>query len=187
MAYIFDSSRLGFRNWKESDLPSLHTINSDQEVMAFFPSIKTENETFEFIKRMQSQYMEKGYCYFATVYKETDQVIGFIGLSYQTYESDFNPSVDIGWRLSKKFWGKGLATEGALACLAYGFNKIKLNEILSVAPASNVASINVMKKIGMSYEYDFKHPKLSQYPSIENCSLYTINNKSQNRKNTTNN
>ncbi|RZK12370.1 MAG: N-acetyltransferase, partial [Flavobacterium sp.] len=118
--YLFTSERLGFRNWIEDDIPKMAEINSDPNVMEFFPSLQSAEQTDLFIRRMQQQFEEKSYCYFAVDVLDTDTFIGFIGLSDKDFESDFTPSVDIGWRLSEKQWKKGYATEGALACLKYG-------------------------------------------------------------------
>ncbi|MCF2875104.1 MULTISPECIES: GNAT family N-acetyltransferase [unclassified Tenacibaculum] len=172
--YLFTSNRLGFRNWTDSDLDALHEINSNPEVMRYFPTILKKEQTLDFIHRMQKQFNEKKLCYFAVEIIETKEFIGFIGLSEQTYAADFNPSIDIGWRLHPNFWGKGYATEGAKRCLEYGFSQLKLKEIVSVAPIVNTPSIIVMEKINMKKVKEFKHPLLGNFPKIEACVLYKI-------------
>ena len=174
MQYLFGSERLAFRTWIDSDLMAMHSISSDPEVMHYFPAVKTKEETKAFIQRMQIEFEQRKYCYFPTVLKATQEVIGFIGLAYQTYNAPFNPAVDIGWRLSKKHWGKGYATEGAKACLKYAFEKLELKEVISIATTANVPSTSVMKKIGMEHQYDFEHSLLLDYPKIKMCSLYSI-------------
>jgi len=56
-------------------------------------------------------------------------LIGFIGLAYQTYETEFSPATDIGWRLKETVWGKGYATDGVKRCLEYAFNELKIDTI----------------------------------------------------------
>lgn len=175
--YLFTSERLGFRNWETSDVDALFEINSNEEVMRFFPSTQTKKHTEEFINRMREQFSKNEFCYFAVEILSGNDFIGFIGLSEQTYEADFNPSVDIGWRLHPKSWGKGYATEGAKACLQYAFDTLNLSEIVAVAPVINISSITVMKKVGMTKIKEFTHPLLSQYPKLKNCVLYSISNK----------
>lgn len=172
--YIFKSERLGFRNWLEEDKPKMGVINSNSKVMEHFPTIPTQQQTDEFIDRMISQFNKKGFCYFAVDKLENNELIGFIGVSEQTYQSDFTPCVDIGWRLTHKEWGKGLATEGAKKCLDYAFNEIGLKNIKSVCPQTNYKSENVMKRIGMRKIKKFNHPLLSEYKELENCVLYEI-------------
>lgn len=174
-AYIFQSERLKFRNWKASDLDLLHAINSDDEVMEYFPFKPSREDTAAFIERMQKQYEEKGFCYFAVELIENNAFIGFIGLSVQNFEADFTPCVDIGWRLSKDFWFKGYATEGAKACLEFGFNQIQLDHIVSMAPVVNEKSIAVMEKIGMQQVQYFEHPKLNDYKWLQKCVLFNLN------------
>ena len=119
---------------------------------------------------------EKGYCYFPVDYLKDESFIGFIGLCYQTYESQFTPSVDIGWRLNKKYWNNGLATEGAKKCLDYGFNVIELKNIIATTPIINFKSIRVMEKIGMQKLAEFKHPRLKSDKQLEDCVCYEITN-----------
>ena len=174
-SYIFTSERLGFRNWNSSDIDKLFEINSNDDVMRYFPFKPSLKDTEVFIHRMQKMYEEERFCYFAVdLLLETKEFIGFIGLSKQTYKADFNPSIDIGWRLHPKFWGKGFATEGAKACLYYAFYKLKIKEILSVAPKLNVPSIKVMEKLGMNRVKEFKHSLLKEFYELETCVLYKI-------------
>lgn len=170
--YLFKSERLGFRNWKNSDIKLMAEINADKEVMQFFPKTLTEQETTEFIIKMQHQFKEKGFCYFAVDNLKNGEFIGFIGLSQQNFEWEFTPFVDIGWRLHKKYWNNGFATEGAKKCLEYAFNTLNLKEIYAIAPKINIASENVMKKIGLKKETYFNHPLLSDFIQLEKCVLY---------------
>ena len=173
--YIFKSERLGFRNWTKADLTEFSKINADLEVMEHFPKPLTEKETAEFIERLENHYTKNGYNYFATEIIESRELIGFIGLAYQDYETEFTPATDIGWRLKKSSWGNGYATEGAIRCLEFAFNNLNLEKVISVCTEQNIKSESVMKKIGMKEIGKFKHPKLKEYPEHENCICYEIN------------
>ncbi|WP_435412577.1 GNAT family N-acetyltransferase [Psychroserpens mesophilus] len=172
--YIFKSERLGFRNWNAKDLDEFAKINADEEVMEYFPKPLTRNETLALIDRLKKHYNEKGYTYFATELLETGELIGFIGLVYQDYQSEFTPATDIGWRLKSRAWGKGYATEGAKKCLEYAFKELQLTTIISVFTEKNIKSENIMKKIGMEKIGSFNHPKLKAYPNYEKCICYQI-------------
>lgn len=172
--YIFKSERLGFRNWVDDDLTEFAELNADLDVMEYFPKALTEKETADFIYRLKKHYEKNGYNYFATEILETEEFIGFIGLAYQEYKTDFTPAVDIGWRLKKNAWGKGYATEGAKKCLDFAFNDLNLGKIISTCPENNTRSENVMKKIGMIKKGVFNHPKLKEYPEYEKCIYYEI-------------
>ena len=173
--YIFSSSRLGFRNWRDEDLSEMSLLNNDPDVMEHFPSLQDEKTTAAFISRMQTQFNEYQYCYFAVDLIENNEFVGFIGISNQDYGDVLGKFVDIGWRLKKSAWGQGLATEGAKACLKYAKTQFSFNEIYSVATTTNLPSIRVMEKIGMDFQEKFEHPKLIEYPRLKECVLYRIN------------
>jgi RimJ/RimL family protein N-acetyltransferase len=144
--------------------------------MQHFPKPLTTDETKDFIKRLQKYYSNTGYTYFATEILETSEFIGFIGLAYQEYEAEFTPATDIGWRLKKRAWGKGYATEGAKRCLEFAFTNLKLKRVISVCTEKNNKSEQVMKKIGMIKKGEFNHPKLKDYPEYEKCIWYEVEN-----------
>ena len=171
--YLFTTARLGFRTWQSFDLDDFAAINADPEVMRFFQKLYTKEDTLAMMERMQKMYADKGYCYFAVDHLETKELIGTIGLGWKTFEADFTPCVDIGWRIGKKWWNQGLASEGAQACLEFG-KELGIQEVVSMASVGNLASIEVMKKIGMDFWKEFKHPDLKSFPEIERCSLYQI-------------
>ena len=172
--YIFQSERLGFRNWTENDLNEFSKINADKEVMKHFPKTLTKEETEKFIVRLKNHHSKNGFCYFATETLNNNEFIGFIGLAYQEYKTKFTPAVDIGWRLKKNAWGNGYATEGAKRCLKYAFENLNLKSVIATCTIENLKSENVMKKIGMKKIGEFNHPKLKDFPEYEKCLCYEI-------------
>ena len=173
--YLFTSSRLGFREWKNSDLDAMAAICADKEVMEFFPSMLSKEQTVEFINTRQRKFAENGFCYYAVENLETSELIGFIGLSKQEYDAGFeNPFVDIGWRLKKSSWFKGYATEGAKRCLEYGFKTLELKTIYAIAPSLNLKSYHVMDKVGMTKHSTFMHPSIADDSNLKECVAYKI-------------
>jgi RimJ/RimL family protein N-acetyltransferase len=170
--YIFTSDRIGFRNWTSTDIDKMHEINSDLEVMEYFPTIPTIEQTRAFIERMIIQFENKGFCYFAVDKLEDGDFIGFIGLSEQTYEADFTPCVDIGWRIKRSEWNKGFASEGAKKCLDYAKDELKLENVYSIAPKINTKSEHIMIKIGLKKQYEFEHNLLKNNNILKTCVLY---------------
>lgn len=171
--HLFTTPRLGFRPWKEDDLPAFAAMNSDPDVMRFFQKPLSEEESTAMMERMNRLFDNKGYCYFAADLLETGELAGMIGLGWKTFDASFTPCVDIGWRIRKEFWNQGLTTEGAQACLDFAKEK-GIPEVLSMASLANLASIRVMQKIGMRYWQDFEHPELIDHPTISRLSLYRI-------------
>jgi RimJ/RimL family protein N-acetyltransferase len=60
--------------------------------------------------------------------------------------------VDVGYRYLKAHWGRGFATEAALASLDYGFRTLGLGRIIARAEPANAASLRVLAKIGLQFE-----------------------------------
>ena len=173
--YLFTSSRLGFREWKISDLDAMAEICADKDVMEFFPNPLSKKQTVEFITTRRSKFAKNGFCYYAAEILETNELIGFIGLSRQEYDAGFeNPFVDIGWRLKKSSWFKGYATEGAKRSLEYGFKTLELKTIYAIAPTLNVKSYLVMDKIGMTKHSSFVHPFIANDSNLKECVAYKI-------------
>ena len=170
--YLFTSLRLGFRNWTDADIVPLATLNADPEVMEFFPAIQELQQTKEFIARMQELMTTHGYCYYAVDLLHNGAFIGFIGLAEKTFEAAFTPCVDIGWRISKEYWNKGYATEGAQRCLKYALHNLSLPKVVALAPVVNVKSIRIMEKIGMKQAGTFNHPLLLTDQRLCQCALY---------------
>ncbi|MFK7783507.1 MAG: GNAT family N-acetyltransferase [Crocinitomicaceae bacterium] len=174
--YLFTSKRLGFRTWSSEDLSQLAEMCADPEVMEHFPSPLTLKESERLLERLRGHFNKNGYTYFAVEVLATGEWIGFVGLAYQEYVTDFTPATDIGWRLKKDAWGKGYATEGAKRCLEFGFSDIRLDKIVSVCTLYNSKSESVMQKIGMIKKGEFDHPSLTEYPEHERCILYEAHN-----------
>jgi len=181
MPEIFiETPRLILRHWQESDHEPFVQLNMDKDVMEFFPSIRTREETLLQIQRIIARIDESGYGFFAVERKDNHQFIGFTGLTHPGFESYFTPCVEIGWRLSKENWGQGFATEAAKACLEFGFEKLQLEEIYSFTSILNTRSEQVMKKIGMIKIGLFDHPSMEDGNALKQHVLYKITNSATN-------
>lgn len=170
----FETQRLIFRDWKEQDLNEFREMNNDDRVMKYFPKTLTEEETDRFYKIIQDEFRNYGYGLYAVETKHNNGFIGFIGFHYANFKSQFTPCIEIGWRLKYEAWGNGFATEGARECLKYGFEKLKFNKIYSFTSKINLQSENVMKKIGMVKDMEFKHPSINVDNPLRKHVLYSI-------------
>ncbi len=142
--------------------------------MEFFPETLSPEESADSYKRINAFMEQKGFGLFAAEEKETQEYIGFIGFNQPAFSSDFTPCIEIGWRLHRRFWNRGFATEGAKACLEYGFSILDFNEIVSFTSLLNTKSINVMKKIGMTFHGEFEHPNVEWGHRLRKHLLYKI-------------
>ena len=165
------------RVWEQSDLQLYTDMNSDSEVMKYFPEKfrPGSEQSLKSVNNFMKHYEDHGFTYFATDYLPDNTFIGFIGMKWIEYEVFFGPAIDIGWRLRKEYWGKGLATEGAKACLEYYFQNFNQTRIVSLTPVKNYASEKVMKKIGMKKVSTFKHPLIDQNDNLCEHVLYEVN------------
>lgn len=174
MIYL-ETARLQLRDWEETDLEPFSQLNADEKVMTYFPKTLSTEETNVFYKSIISEIKECGFGLYAVEVKENKEFIGFIGFHRATFEADFTPCIEIGWRLKKEAWGKGYATEGAAACLQYGFNELGFSDIYSFTADVNKPSKNVMIKIGMNFIKTFNHPKVEKESPLRKHVLFHAN------------
>ena len=112
------------------------------------------------LDRNQKELTSLGYGLFAIEVKSTNEFIGFTGLHEATFEAEFTPCIEIGWRLKRSAWNQGFATEAALGVLAFAKGITAINEIYSFTATCNKPSEKVMRKIHLTKIADFEHPAL---------------------------
>lgn len=166
--------RLWLRRWKPEDLDPFAALNADPAVMEHFPSMLSREETAAAIGRVEKHFEDRGYGFWAVEAPGQAPFIGFIGLAVVSFEASFAPCVEIGWRLTPPWWGKGLATEGARAALKFGFERLGLEEIVAFTVPENIRSRRVMEKLGMRYSEDFAHPGIDPRRPLCRHVLYRL-------------
>lgn len=173
-----ETARLVIRNWQDGDRDLFHRINSDGEVMRFFPFRRSRAEADAFLDALRADNERRGYGFSALELKQTGECLGFCGL----HPADCIPprpggAVEIGWRLAPEHWGKGYVTEAGGALLRFGFETLGLEEVVSFAVKDNAPSIAVMKRLGMRHQADgdFDHPKVPEtHPLLKRHVFYTL-------------
>jgi RimJ/RimL family protein N-acetyltransferase len=156
------TERLLLRQWRHADLEPFAELNADAETMRFFVSPQPREESDAFAERSRKQIEAEGWGLWAVEVVGGASFIGFVGLARPSFEADFTPAVEVGWRLAREHWGQGYATEAARATVAYGFEELALNEIVSFTSPLNEPSRRVMERLGMSHDPadDFEHPRV---------------------------
>jgi RimJ/RimL family protein N-acetyltransferase len=168
-----ETERLLLRQWRPSDFPAFATMNADEEAMRFFPAKLSEQESNALAQRCRDLIEHRGWGFWAAQEKSSNSFIGFIGLHVPTIDLPFAPCAELGWRLARHSWGKGLATEGASAVLAFAFNQLLLPEVVAFTTLSNQRSERVMKRLGMQRDaLTFQHPSLPEGHSMREHCLY---------------
>ena len=169
-----ETARLRLRTWRPSDLDPFAALNADSEVMQHFPSTLSREETAAMISRIEAHFETHGYGFWVAELPHRAPFIGMIGLAVPSFETSFTPCVEIGWRLARPWWGQGLATEGARAALAYGFEHLALPEIVSFTVPGNTRSRRVMEKLGFHYSGEFEHPRVEAGHALRRHVLYRL-------------
>lgn len=169
-----ETERLILRSWRMTDRAVFAEINSNNKVMRYFPKPLSIDESNGFVDRINSEFEETGFGLYAVEIKETGEFIGYLGFHRFAFDVPFSPRWEIGWRISDKFWNKGYATEAAMACIKYAQEKKLCNRLYSFTAVPNIASENVMKRIGMSFEGLFMHPALAEGHWLKEHKLYSL-------------
>jgi RimJ/RimL family protein N-acetyltransferase len=175
------TARLEIRSWTLSEVDRLafHRLNNDPQVMHYFPHRKTRQESDDLLEKILKMNGEQSYGWAAICLRDDQSPIGFAGIAPVNYfKAAFVPCDEIGWRLLPEHWRQGYASEAARALLAHAFDDLGFSRIVAFAVSDNVASINVMKSIGMIAEphFDFDHPNVPDtHPHLKRHVVYAAN------------
>ncbi len=157
-----ETKHLILRPITEADAQYFFELDSNPNVHRFLGNkpVKAIKESEAMIAAILEQYKTFGIGRLAVVLKDTYEFIGWSGLKYeQNLRKEFN-YYDLGYRFKEQFWGKGYATETALASLDYGFKDLKLKDICAAADINHMASNAILKKIGMQPSGTFEYADL---------------------------
>lgn len=170
-----ETGHLILRPWEARDLDAFAALNADREVMRFFPATFTREETAAYIERVMTL-VEDGLGFLAVEEKDGGDLVGAVGMAPLKPEMPFAPGVEIGWRLARRHWGKGYASEAARAWLAHGFDKLGLPEIVAFTYVGNEPSQRVMQCLGMTRDPadDFEHPAIAEGHPLRPHVLYRL-------------
>lgn len=176
MTRFLETPRLILRRWKAEDVEPFATLNSDPEVMEFFPKTSDLAQTIAIIDNIETGFNENDYGLWAVEIKDTNEFIGMVGLCKPQFEAHFTPCVEVGWRLGKQHWGHGYATEAAEEAMRDGFEQVGLAEIVSMTAVLNKRSMRVMEKLKMKRDPadDFDHPMIDDGHPLKPHLLYKL-------------
>ncbi len=171
-----ETPRLFLRNWTESDLEPFARMNSDPQVMKFFPKLLSKEESDGLARKIIAHLDEKGWGLWAVERKDNHEFIGFVGLSVPLPDVPVEPGVEIGWRLGKDHWGQGFATEAAREALKFAFETLKLPRVISFTAKINIRSQAVMERIGLKNQNcNFMHPRIPEGNNLREHVLFAKN------------
>ena len=151
--YIIETERLKLREFTMDDVNDLAAIFADPITMQYYPSTKDKEETKKWIEKNIERYKKYGFGLWAVVRRDNDEFIGDCGITIQDIDGEEKP--EIGYHISRDYWGQGYATEAALACKEYAFNVLGMEEIFSKIRSENVSSRRVAEKVGMTLQKEY--------------------------------
>ena len=137
------------RPFRKEDAVTLHRMLNEENILQYYPSLNPPplERVEKFIDRQLAHWEEHGYGWWAVVPFGSQELIGWNGLQYLPETGE----TEVGFLLSRAFWNRGLATEGAKASLDFGFQKFNLKRIIGLVHPENFASQRVLEKIGMTF------------------------------------
>jgi RimJ/RimL family protein N-acetyltransferase len=151
-------------------------MNADPEVMLHFPKVLDRAASDRYMDKIEYCFSRNGYGLWALERRDNGDFLGFAGLSWLTFEAEFTPAVEVGWRLNRSAWGNGYATEAGRAALEHAFRIADIDEVVSMTTHDNLRSRAVMERLGLIHNPadDFAHPNLSPDHPLSSRVLYRI-------------
>lgn len=160
--FFMNTARLGFSVWSEKDISDALELWGNPEVTNFIVANgkMSKEQIQQRLKKEIETYNNDNIQYWPIYFIETNQNIGCCGL--RPYDSE-NKIFEIGVHLKEKYWGKGFAKEGCLAVIEYAFKTLKVNALFAGHNPKNVASAQLLKKLGFTYTHDEFYPPTGLY------------------------
>lgn len=146
-----ETDRLLIRPFKMEDIEPSYIMNLDAEVSRYTGDggiVSKKEIERRIVENVFGDYQKHGFGRLAVELKNENKFIGFTGLKYLEDMDE----VDLGYRFMKEYWGKGIATESAQACVNLGFNTLGLNKMIAMVLPENSGSIRVLEKLHFEYE-----------------------------------
>ncbi len=163
MARRFDfirTARLVMRRWRDADREPYAAMNADPEVMRYFPAPLDRAASDASVDRIEEFFDAQGFGLWAVEVASTGEFIGFTGLNPMPGGVPGAGGIEVGWRLARRAWHHGYATEAAVAAVDVGLGGAGLDQIWSMTAVLNQPSQSVMRRLGMTLDTHFDHPRI---------------------------
>jgi RimJ/RimL family protein N-acetyltransferase len=171
---MIQTPRLVLRPWRDSDRPPFAEQNADPIVMRFLLNVLTREASDAYVDAIEQHFAATGFGKWAVEAPRVAPFIGAVGLRYVKFEASFTPAVEVAWRLHRRYWGHGYATEAARAAIEDGFTRVGLAEIIALTTLGNIPSMRVMERLGMTRTIEFDHPAVPEGHPLRRHILYRL-------------
>jgi RimJ/RimL family protein N-acetyltransferase len=164
------------RQWKDADLAPWAAMNADPAVRRYFPNLLDTEQAAAEAGRCREAIAQRGWGMWALEIPGEFSFAGFVGLNVPHYDAPFVPALEIGWRLARTAWGRGLASEAARAALDFAFARLQAQEVIAITVPGNEASRRVMQRLGMVHDPagEFDHPRIQAGHPLRRHVLYRV-------------
>jgi RimJ/RimL family protein N-acetyltransferase len=156
----FSLRRLLAERLTETHLPDLRRMHGNVRLMAMLGGVRTEAETEAYLERNLAHWAEHGFGLWMLRDPATGQVIGRAGLRNLVVEGV--AEVEIAYALFPEFWGRGLATDAARACVTIGRDWLAIPSLVGLTRPTNFASQHVLRKAALVREREVTHGGVRQ-------------------------
>lgn len=148
------------RRPRMDDAGAFAALNADPEVTEWVsltgPLARGESDLL--LRKLIEHWDDHGFGWWMADLRETGELLGFVGLSHPSLP-DVAEEVEVGWRLARSHWGKGLATEGGIEAVRVAFEERGLERLVCIIDRDNARSLGVARKLGFAFWRDFDHPR----------------------------
>lgn len=144
---VFETQRLIVRRWRDTDIPALMSVYGDADAMIWVDDGQpiSHAECVDWLQVTANNYQNRGYGMFAVALKDSAELIGFCGLIHPNGQKE----AELKYAYSRSVWGKGYATEIAIAMIDYAAHVHGHTYLIATTAPQNTASHNVLLKAGM--------------------------------------
>jgi len=157
--FVMETERLRLRWFRHEDADAVFAIIGDDVAMQYYPKAFSRRDASDWVARNIRRYADYGHGLFAVTLTGSDEVIGDCGVIRQVVEGV--PQLEVGYHLRRDQWGHGYATEAARACIAWAFDTLRAEKVISLIRPENVPSRRVAERNGMKLERQVVHHGLA--------------------------
>jgi RimJ/RimL family protein N-acetyltransferase len=142
---VIETERLVLRRLTEDDRETVARWNADPKFTLHLSGPQTREQSDEAFDRWQRHWAERGFGLLGVTWKETGELIGRVG---PQYHRSWPHDPEVGWALDPRWWNRGIASEAGAASVTWAFGELDFARVVSITTAENLASRNVMRKLG---------------------------------------
>ena len=146
---MIDTPRLTLRRLDDGDRDTVARWNADADFSRHLAGVLTRAQSDETFDRWQRHWQSHGFGILGVEWGETGELIGRAGPQFHRY---WPADPEVGWALDPAWWNRGIATEAGRACIEWAFGPLGFDRVVSITTEENLASRNVMRKLGFELE-----------------------------------